>query len=207
MFSDSIHENHILFNFTDFFNFKLNLTNPIKFLTTLPNSNFFNVCVNSLRVSKSCPKILFSPINRIILENVNPVGLKMDNFSTLPPLFDNVDISSPSEEADLFQSAIQVCQFLLFFLSILAFGCLQFSAHYWVCFPITHTFPQFLRLSFVCVITTPRLGFSCWYQFNVLAIADRMTSPQCRRRSRKAPWKMWLRPRSARMAKISLVSQ
>lgn len=34
----------------------------------------------------------------------------MDN-STLPPLFDNmdnVDISSPSEEPDIFQSAIQV---------------------------------------------------------------------------------------------------
>lgn len=57
----------------------------------------------------------------------------MDN-STLPPLFDNmdnVDISSPSEvEADLFQSAIQVRQFLLFFLSILVSGAVKISAHY-----------------------------------------------------------------------------
>lgn len=39
----------------------------------------------------------------------------MDN-TTLPPLFDhmdNVDISSPSEEPEIFQSAIQVCVSLL----------------------------------------------------------------------------------------------
>lgn len=89
----------------------------------------------------------------------------MDN-STLPPLFDNmdnVDISSPGEiDSDLFQSAIQV-QFLLFFLSILVSGAVKISAHYCVYFPITHTFPQFLRLSFVCVTTTPRSRFSCWF--------------------------------------------
>lgn len=53
----------------------------------------------------------------------------MDN-STLPPLFDNmdnVDISSPSEEPEIFQSAIQVRNFFCFRYQ---FTGVKFSAHY-----------------------------------------------------------------------------
>lgn len=57
----------------------------------------------------------------------------MDN-STLPPLFDNmdnVDISSPLEDSEIFQSAIQVRDSFVFLIIVLSFfsGC-QFGTHY-----------------------------------------------------------------------------
>ena len=88
------------------------------------------------------------------------------NNSTLPPLFDNmdnVDISSSNEESDIFQSAIQVRQISFVFLIIsFFFGCLQFSAHYWVNFPITHTFSSVLAKllsSYLRCSTTPHWDF------------------------------------------------
>lgn len=109
----------------------------------------------------------------------------MDN-STLPPLFDNmdnVDISSPIENSEIFESAIQVREFFCFsyqFLSFFFSGC-QFgtlSNH----FPITHTISnELFRLSFVCVLQLRPVKL-CWCQeINSKLFFIRMTSP-CRQR-------------------------
>lgn len=63
----------------------------------------------------------------------------MDN-STLPPLFDNmdnVDISSPSEEPEIFQSAIQVSSFV-FLIAVLFWG-LNLALFIVHNFPISHS--------------------------------------------------------------------
>lgn len=78
----------------------------------------------------------------------------MDN-TTLPPLFDNmdnVDISSPSEEPDIFQSAIQVRNSIVFLINFRV----SFSAHHWTTFQLLIQFNFFAKLlSFVGVLATP----------------------------------------------------
>lgn len=125
----------------------------------------------------------------------------MDN-STLPPLFDNmdnVDISSPNEESEIFQSAIQVRLSFVFLLSTL-FGFklarTQLS-NYSYDFHHNFFFAKLLSLRCLRVPQRPFIYAGCPEMNKFLFMLTRfvfnhrmMMSPYRRHQNKTEQWKM-----------------